>query len=329
MTDSLGTAADRLAFLLTGGGNALRDPAGSDLEFESEFRLQALSPSAGPVPDVWAVDGGQALVADARCLQVVVVRAARVCFRGGACVVEDEGELSAWLLGGAEGRAAAADLGMGISPDAVVDLNLLRDRGEWSAVAACVEEAVPGSIVLVDGDLQPDWRIPSSYLSGLLVRAAERSVVLAGVTKRSSLSRGGAPLLGQLEAEGEAAFGPRARWWVPIARTRPDVGPGLAVVAARLDPDARFAFRIDVPGNLADIGVSPEAVLGVLAALSDDAAFPGYPYPLTVADRLAACPGWVRSETRRSLDDHLDRAGVPLDVRERAFADRHDLMERY
>jgi hypothetical protein len=137
------------------------------------------------------------------------------------------------------------------------------------------------------------------------------------------LSRGGAPLLGQLELEAEARFGPRSMWWAPVARTRPDVGEGLQVVAARLDPDARFAFRVDLPAS-----ADPEAVLGSLAAVSDDAGFPGYPYPLAVADRLAACPGWLRQEVRLQLDDHFDRAGVPWDVRERAFADRHGLMER-
>jgi len=65
-----------------------------------------------------------------------------------------------------------------------------------------------------------------------------------------------------------------------------------------------------------------------MAAVSDDAAFPGYPYPLTVADRLAACPGWLREEAWMEIEEALDRAGVPLEVRERAFADRHRLMER-
>ena len=60
---------------------------------------------------------------------------------------------------------------------------------------------------------------------------------------------------------------------------------GFQVLVARLDPDARFAFRIDLP-TAADAA----AALGAISALSDDAAFAGYPYPLTVADRLAACP---------------------------------------
>jgi hypothetical protein len=147
-------------------------------------------------------------------------------------------------------------------------------------------------------------------------------VTLAGITKHSSLARGGAPLLGALEREAAAALGERAMWWAPVARTRGDVG-GVQVVAASLDPDARFSFRVDLPAE-----ADAEAALGALSALSDDAAFPGYPYPLAVADRLAACPGWLRSEVRFELDELMAAAGVDEDVRERAFADRHGFLER-
>jgi hypothetical protein len=303
---SLEAAAERLAALLTGVSTELAEPTGrSDLEFLGEVTVRPLE-RAAPPDDVWAVDGGQCLVADARCIQLVATRAARVRYRDGACVEEDEGELQATV----------------VVPGGAADINLLRDQGEWEAIARCVDEADPGALVLVDGDLQPDWRVPSTFLGSLLDRAAERGVVLAGVTKRSSLARGGAPLLGWLEREAETLLGPRVMWWAPVGRTRSDVG-GFQVVAARLDPDARFAFRIDVP-----LGVDVEPVLASLSALCDDAAFPGYPYPLSVADRVAACPGWLRAELRYQLDDHFDRAGVPLEVRERAFADRHDLMER-
>ena len=320
---SLEIAATRLATLLTAGGPGLSDPGFSDLEFEAVIEPRPLERTAAPA-DVWAVDGGQALVADARCLQLLVTRAARVRFRDGACVLEDEGELRAHLLGPGEKATLLAALGLdGLTAETSVDVNLLRDRWEWDAVQRSVVEAEPGGLVLIDGDLQPDWRIPSTWLATLLDTAEARGVTLAAVTKHSSLSRGGAPLLGQLELEAENAFGPRSMWWARIARTRPDVGPGIDVVAARLDPDARFAFRIDVPA-----GADAEAILGAISALSNDAGFPGYPYPLTVADRLAACPGWLREEVRLQLHDHLDLAGVPIEVRERALTDRHRLMER-
>ena len=325
-TATLDSAALRVAALLMRGANGaeLNDPGAGQLELEPEVVLRPLVQAPAPA-DVWAVDGGQALVADARCLQVVVTRAARVRFRAGVCVLEDDGELRAHVLGGGESRAALATLELEVPPGTAVDINLLRDRWEWDLVGRCVEEAEPGAVVLVDGDLQPDWRIPSDEMARLLDRAAGREVLLAGVTKHSSLARGGAPLLGQLEIEAgmHPALGPRALWWARLGRTRPDVGYGLQVVAARLDRDARFAFRVDLPAE-----VDPEQALAAVAAVSDDAAFPGYPYPLTVADRLAACPRWLREEAWLEVDDALDRAGVPPEVRERAFADRHRLMER-
>src|SRR5688500_13462494 len=264
-------AAARLAALLVGGGSSLADAnPHSDLEFEAVIGLRPLERSTSGAPaDVWAVDGGQALVADARCLQLLVTRASRVRFVAGSCVLEEEGPLRAAVLGLGEGAAARAALALeGLARDCAVDTNLLRDRWEWDAVERCIEDAAAGALVLVDGDLQPDWRIPSSFLAGLLERAASRGVVVAGVTKHSSLSRGGAPLLGQLEVEAASLFGERARWWAPVAKVRADVGEGLQVVAARLDPDARFAFRIDLPAS-----VDAATVLGSLAALADDAAF--------------------------------------------------------
>jgi hypothetical protein len=321
MTD-LDATAVRLAALLTGGGDGLQDPAHGDLIFEPVVDLVPLR--RGDVPgDVWAIDGGQALVADARCLQLYVTRAATVRWRHGRAVIEDEGELRPHLLGCGEERHSLAALDSPVAAGAAVDVNLLRDWGEWEAVSRAVDAADPGGFVLVDGDLQPDWRIPAAWVGGLLDRAAGRGVVLAGVTKHSSLAQGGAPLLGVLERRAEQQWGERACWWAKVALTRPELGPGLSVVVARLDPDARFSFRVDVPA-----GTDVPAALGALAALADDAAFPGYPYPLTVADRLAACPAWVRAEVWDRVSAGLDRAGVPSEVSERAFTDRHRLMER-
>jgi hypothetical protein len=317
---SLRTAAERLAALLTCGGGGLADTGNGHLQFEAEIRLRPLVRATAPPAEVWAVDGGQAVVADARSLQLVVARSSRVCFRSGTCAVEDEGDLRAFLLGGGEDRAVAARLGLGIADDAVVDLNLLRDHEEWTAVARCIAEAAPGAMVLVDGDLEPDWRVPPSWLTDLLGQASARGVTVAAVTKRSSLSRGGAPLLGGLEIEASRHLESRALWWAPVARSR----AGARVVAARLDADAPYAFRIDLSP-----GADAESTLASLACLCDDAGFPGYPYPLTVADRLAACPPWLKQDMWFELDDLLDRAGVPAEVRERAFADRHDLMERF
>lgn len=314
--------AERLAALLLGRGTALSAPTRSDLVFVDDIEIVPLAQGTAPA-DTWAVDGGQALVADARCFCVYATRAARVRWRDGASVLEDEGELRVHLFGAGGEAEALAALGAPIGPAASVDVNLAREWGEWEQVAACIGDAAHGGLVLVDGDLQPDWRLPPAWAASRFELALERGVGLAGITKHSSLARGGAPLLGWLERQAEAGLGPRARWWARVATARPETGPGLDVLVARLDPEARFAFRVDVPA-----GSDVPAVLGQLAALADDAAFPGYPYPLSVADRLAACGSWVRQELWDRLDACFDRAGVPLDVRDRAFSDRHRLMER-
>jgi hypothetical protein len=318
--------AKRLAELLMGRATELSDPNGSDLDFLASTVPTPLERLSAPL-DCWAVDGGQALVADARCLQVAVTRAARTRWQDGCCSLEEQGEFTTHILrgggGGPEAKRSLADMGAPVAPQAPVDLNVLRDWSEWRLVSRSVEEAGPGAMVLVDGDLQPDWRIPARWLADLLVRAAERGVALAGVTKHSSLARGGAPLVGQLELEAEAVLGPRACWWAPVALRRTEIGPGLLVVIARLDPDARFAFRVDLPAD-----ADAPLLLGQLSALADDAAFPGYPYPLSVADRLAACPAWARAEIWAELESALDHAGLPQEVKERAFDDRHALMER-
>ena len=335
--------ARRLAALLTSGGGGLVDPSGSSLVFESSLSVRALARAASAPPQVWAVDGGQALVADARCLQVYVTQSARVCFAGGrlsgvgaaaeavAEAVAEAGAGSsgaeAWLLGLGEESLARSQLaasGAPIAADCSVDVNLLREWGEWSAAASCVSSASPGSVVLVDGDLQPDWRLSGEWLASLMDLANERGVVLAGVTKHTGLAWGGQPLVGALERLASESVGSRGCWWAPVARFSPAVGPGVQVTVARLDPDARFAFRVDLPGE-----VDPAAALGSLSTVCDDAAFPGYPYPLSEADRLAACPGWLREEAWTRLSSLLRDRGVPEDVVERAFADRHRLMERY
>lgn len=316
--------AARLISLLTGQATGLRDPSGGDLVFEPSLSLQPLERAAVAPVEAWAVDGGQSLVADARCVQVYATRASMVCWAAGAAVVEDSLPLQTWLLGPVESAAVRSRLAAPVAPDCFVDINLLREWGEWSAAASCVSRAARGALVLVDGDLAPDWRISADWLAGLLDVADDRGVVMAGVTKHTSLSWGGAPLLGVLEGMAVDMFGPRSMWWAPVARTSPSAGPGVQVVVARLDPDARYSFRVDLPGY-----VDPASALAALSTLCDDAAFPGYPYPLSSADRLAACPSWVREELWSRIDDEFDRAGVPFDVRDRAFADRHRLMERY
>ncbi len=321
----LDDVADRLAAILGSPSGVVADGDDGDLIIDGDLVPRVLTPAAAPAREVWAVDGGQALVRDARCLQVYVVRAGRCCFVDRVATVEDEGELRAHLIGiGQRGvELARVDGGLHLPANTAIDINLLRERVEWDGIERTLGEAAPGALVLVDGDLRPDPRLPLGWVTELLADATARGITVVGVTKHTSLSRGGAPLIGQLEREADLALGPRSRWWASVGHSAAERGVPFTVVAARLDPDAAYSFRLDIAE-----GIDPEVAIAQVACVSDDAAFPGYPYPLTVADRLAACPPWLREEAWMTLEEHLRMAGVPGDVLHRAFDDRHRSMER-
>ena len=321
----LDDVADRLVAILGGPSGVVTEPDDGDLVIDGDLVPRPLTPAAAPPVEVWAVDGGQALVRDARCLQIYVVRAGRCRFEGRVATLEDEGALRAHLVGvGQRGiELSKLDGGLHLAANTAVDVNLLRERIEWDGIERTIAEASPGALVLVDGDLRPDPRLPLDWVTELLADATARGITVVGITKHTSLARGGAPLIGQLEAEADETLGPRSRWWARIGHSPAEHGVPFTVVAARLDPDAAYSFRVDVAA-----GIDPELALSQLATVCDDAAFPGYPYPLTVADRLAACPPWLREEAWMTIEEHLRMAGVPGDVLHRAFSDRHRMMER-
>ena len=128
---TIAVAGARLAEILVGGGPEIRDPGRGDLEFETEMKLRTLDRGPEP-PDTWAVDGGQILVADARCIQVYAARASRVRWQNGRCAKEDEGALRVGLFGMGEEKGALAGSGAPVPADSPVDVNLLRDWLEWA-----------------------------------------------------------------------------------------------------------------------------------------------------------------------------------------------------
>jgi hypothetical protein len=307
---------------------------GSELDFLDNPALRPLVASTAP-SEVWAVDGGQAYIADARTIAVVGVRGACVRWRDGE-LLEMPGPIEVVVLGSGAERSWLAERGLSVGADTAVDIALLRDWTEWALLARCVEQASPGALVLLDGDLAPDWRVAPERRHELLDTAARRGVSVIGVTKHSSLALGAAPMVGVFEQRAHDVFGADACWWSEVAVVRREqTSPGLLespedrtaallrVCIARLDRLAPFAFRIDVGG-----AGEPEEVLAALACVSNDAAFPGYPFPLSVVDAIAACSGWVRSELWADVRDGLVARGLDHATINRAFADRHHLMER-
>ena len=109
-----------------------------------------------------------------------------------------------------------------------------------------------------------------------------------------------APLVGLLKRRGDREA-PSSRWAARIS-TDPKFGRLYVgdIFVAHLAPTASFAFRIDVARGPLDAN----EVLGRVAALADDPAFVGYPYPLARAHQAARVTGYDVPYPYWQLEDH-------------------------
>ena len=299
-TSSLEAAARRLALLLTSPGGPVADQADlpGGLEYEPVVELRPLARTAPPA-DVWAVDGGQAVVADARCLQLLVTRAAP----------------------GALPRRPLRPRGRRRAPrprcwEAASRGRPLRGSA-WrcrptprSTSTSCATGGVGGGRALrrsrpSRAALRPRRRRPPARLAdpvdlgrraaGTGPRAAACS--LAAVTKHSSLARRRRPAARPARASRRRRGSGRGRiWWAPVAPHTPTSCRVRRRPAGRRRPARpRRPLRVPhrPPGRRRPRGRARRA-----RRTGRRRRLPRLPYPLTVADRLAACPGWLRHEVR-------------------------------
>ena len=281
---------------------------------------------------VWAVDGGSCTVADGRSFQVAAFRAARIRFAGGQTTDVERPQLDVRAVSPEEmerlARQTLTEL-CGSEPERLPDLprpvDALREWAEWREVARTIGEAAPGDLVLVDGSLHGGPLVPQQVVRRVHEDALARGVSLAGVVKSSTLYWGrNAPLVTLLKRRGDRELGD-ARWSARIS-TDPVFGRLYVgdIFVAHLAPTAAYAFRVDVARGPAP----PEETLGRLAALSDDPAFVGYPYPLARVHQAARVTGYDVADIRREFREALSRGGMREDDVELLFQDFHEVLNR-
>jgi hypothetical protein len=294
------------------------------------FDLQPLSPA--PPGTVWAVDGGSCVLADGRSFQVASTRAARVRFRDGVTDLSEAPPLQVTALSQERMKGLYRErlerMGSPVPeelPRIPRPVDFLRECQEWEEVRRTVGQASSGEVVLVDGSLHGGPFVPAEYVRRIHAEAVERGVLLAGVVKASTLFWGrNAPLVGLLKRRGDRELG-RSTWSARIstdpAFQRLYVGE---IFVAHLAATAPHAFRVDVARGSGD----PVEVLARLAGCSDDAAFPGYPYPLARAHRAARVSGYAVADLRRAFRGTLGRLGMSEDDIETLFQDFHEVLNR-
>ena len=301
-----------------------------DLAEDRGFTRFPVDPARGVTAA--AVDGGSACLINGRSFWVIVYRAGTIWHRDRVTVGEDAAALTIEALTqtDAKGRYAQAlaaawvirerelsDLG------GVVDV--LRELSEWARVRDAVERAAPGDLVLVDGSLHPGAFLPAALVAPIHELALERGVDLVGVTKSSKLRWGRyAPLVLRVRRRAEAELGPDARWCMRVTGDPDQADPGTdswrsEVFVARLASRGAYAFRVDAVRGHRDA----EELFAVLAGLSDDPAFLGYPYPLARVHQLVSLSGHLLADLRRDLRAAFMREGLPSDDIDLVMRDFH------
>jgi hypothetical protein len=91
------------------------------------------------------------------------------------------------------------------------------------------------------------------------------------------------------------------------------------VYVARLARRGAYAFRVDAVRGARN----PDQLFAVLAGLSDDPAFLGYPYPLAAVHRAVSLPGPMLADLRRDLREAFLREGLSEDDVDLVMRDFH------
>ncbi|HYY81526.1 MAG TPA: DNA double-strand break repair nuclease NurA [Actinomycetes bacterium] len=327
-------AAGYLSRLLADGGHRVDNPADEpvgpedraavELSEDAELVQFGCDPAVGVTAA--AVDGGSACLLNGRSFWLVAYRAGTVWHRDRQTVATDLDPLNLQALTQTDAKAAYADAlaraGL-VRERELADLggvvDVLRELAEWDRARRAVEQAAPGDLVLVDGSLHPGAFLPRSLVGPIHQLAMDRGVDLVGVTKASKLRWGRyAPLVLRVRRRAERELGGDARWYLTVTAAEQD-GWLSEVYVARMARRGAYAFRVDaVRGHR-----SPEQLFAVLAGLSDDPAFLGYPYPLARVHQVVSLPGHLLADLRRDLREAFLREGLSEDDVDLVMRDFH------
>lgn len=167
--------------------------------------------------------------------------------------------------------------------------SISRRFAEWHIAEKIVlNELDKGDIVVLDGTLQTNFKNEEKYMSKLFKAAKDKGVIISGFSKTSGLlTDTGLSLLGAVD---KIASDHRVEheWYYPIAEAS-SLDHNAVILAVKLCAGSNRIYRYEIQGDcfkgMNEIELNE--VLSELVYNSCDVTFPGYPYGLVDADRLA------------------------------------------
>jgi hypothetical protein len=170
---------------------------------------------------------------------------------------------------------------------------------EWKLASEIIDkELVAGDMLVRDGSLQTQISGESKYSNMAYDKALSKDVIFTGLAKTSTLfTDTGMPLFSSIAILANRNGLGEDRWYYyPIADIRvPD--HRAYMFAVKLHPRSKHVFRFEILRDQAKKMDDFDTVISKLAHNANDLTFPGYPYGLIEADRVAR----VRQEEVKPL----------------------------
>ena len=178
-----------------------------------------------------------------------------------------------------------------------------------------------GDAVVLDGTLEATYPGEAEVLDGTAHTAAESGITLAALAKRCSLlTSAGRPLLWSMARLAHV----QAPWSCGFARGTAK-GHRARLYGVKLHEKARHHFRLDIHEDTFD-EYRLNGLLACLALHAREATFPGYPYGLIEADRMARVSNQQRRYHRTLLESRLGKQWHSL-KEAMSSLDAHDILD--
>jgi hypothetical protein len=189
--------------------------------------------------------------------------------------------------------------------------NMSREFIEWKlAEELCRSVLDEGDLLIRDGSLQTSVTGESKYANKAYEAALRKKVLFSGLAKTSSLfTDSGMPLFSAVSLMANRNELNNKRWYYqPIVDIKaPD--HKAVMLAVKLHPRSKHVFRFEILNSQAEEMQDFNTVVGLLAKNASDLTFPGYPYGLIEADRLARVRDEEVEPFRIQLLSALSRLG--------------------
>ncbi|MBP7411649.1 MAG: DNA double-strand break repair nuclease NurA [Methanoculleus sp.] len=293
---------------------------------------------------VCAVDGSNTIILDAGCFAVAAVRASVSAYIGRVRLHHGTTPLHIVTVNPGTGNEDFDTLFYGCfqrPPKVHLDHDdpernaaVIRDTLEYQAAMEMAGKLDAGDLIVLDGTLQVRHASHDEVIESLLNLCNLRGVLIAAVTKRTSLTWGGGhPLVPAAEALARDLAIP-APWYLCVStgglldrqETSAWKQRGEQYVA-RLHPRADRAFKVEIPRYYNPERV--ERVFSALASFADDGRVTGYPYPLLDAHLTTRIGRDAVEQVRHDIIRGMDRLGMNLADYTGIFGDYHDEFDRY